>query len=252
MKSYPTSVQLYSVREEAKLDFPATLKKIASMGFVAVEFAGYHNVPLKELRKILDTLSLKASSTHGALPDESNIRDIAEAAHTLGFTRHICGRGDAFFASEEECKKTAALLENAAQMLKKEGLTFGYHNHWWEFDKNFNGKLPMEVVAENAPSMFLQVDTYWVKVAGQEPSDFIKKYKARIPTLHIKDGPLNRDLPMTAVGEGKMNWKPIIEAADPATLEYLVVELDRCGTDMGEAVKKSISYLVKQGYGRSR
>ena len=39
MKKYPISVQLYSVRDLVKNDFPGMLKKIADMGYVGVEFA---------------------------------------------------------------------------------------------------------------------------------------------------------------------------------------------------------------------
>ena len=43
------------------------------------------------------------------------------------------------------------------------------------------------------------------------------------------------------VGDGKMDFPPIVAAADHA--ELLVVELDQCGTDMVEAVAKSYKYL---------
>mgnify|MGYP000694691351 CR=1 FL=1 len=43
--------------------------------------------------------------------------------------------------------------------------------------------------------------------------------------LHIKDGPGKVGEPMTAVGQGVIDWKPVIDAAAPTT-EWLVVELD--------------------------
>ncbi len=51
----------------------------------------------------------------------------------------------------------------------------------------------------------------------------------------------------TAVGSGKLDMPAIIGAADPSVLEWLVVELDNCDTDMLQAVKQSYRYLVSSG-----
>ena len=54
---------------------------------------------------------------------------------------------------------------------------------------------------------------------------------------------------MTAVGEGKMDVPAIVAAGEGST-EWLIVELDRCATDMMEAVEKSYTYLVGKGLAR--
>ena len=58
---------------------------------------------------------------------------------------------------------------------------------------------------------------------------------------------MTKDDPMTAVGAGKMAG-PVAEilAASPS-VEWKVVELDACATDMMEAVADSISWLTSQG-----
>jgi hypothetical protein len=38
-----------------------------------------------------------------------------------------------------------------------------------------------------------------------------------------------------------------VAAADPNVLKWLVVELDRCATDMTEAVRGSYQYLTSNG-----
>jgi sugar phosphate isomerase/epimerase len=65
----------------------------------------------------------------------------------------------------------------------------------------------------------------------------------RAPLLHIKDGPLDSEKDMQAIGEGAMDIPPIIEASH-GTCDWLIVELDRCGSDMMEAVENSYDYLV--------
>ncbi len=76
----------------------------------------------------------------------------------------------------------------------------------------------------------------------------VSEYKARLPLLHIKDGMLEEGSHVhTAVGSGKLDMPAIIGAADPSVLEWLVVELDNCDTDMLQAVKQSYRYLVSSG-----
>ena len=55
---------------------------------------------------------------------------------------------------------------------------------------------------------------------------------------------------MTAVGTGVMRFDEIIPVAGSA--EWLVVELDRCATDMLTAVSQSITWLTENGMGRGR
>ena len=70
------------------------------------------------------------------------------------------------------------------------------------------------------------------------------RVKDRAPLLHIKDGPLEQGTAHVALGDGKMDIAGIIAAADPDVLEWNVVELDDCDTDMMTAVERSYRYLV--------
>jgi sugar phosphate isomerase/epimerase len=249
MKKYPVSIQLYSVRDFINNDFPGMLKKIAAMGYVGVEPAGLHGMAPKDVRKVLDDLGLKVSSIHGQLPTAENVSQIVDEAGILGYTMHISGFGPDQMATEASTLKAAEQFQKAAELLKPHGIRYGFHNHWWEFDKKFNGRTPYELLLANAPGAFSELDTYWCAVGGDDPVKVIKANAKRLPVLHIKDGPLDRNQNMTAVGDGKMDWKAVIGAADESTLEWLVVELDRCSTDMLEAVGKSVKYLASAGFG---
>jgi len=251
MKPIPISVQLYSLREEAKSDFAGVLKKVADMGYVGVEPAGLHGMKPEEVRKILDDLGLVASSTHGPFPNEKNVSEIVDTAKALGHTRHIAGFGPKDCETLETTLEAAKRAQAAAGLLDGTGITFGLHNHWWEFDKRFDGKLPHEVIMENAPGAFAQIDTYWVAVGGADAAEVVKNLGPRAPLLHIKDGPKNREAAMTAVGAGAMDWTPVIDAAQ-GSAEWLVVELDRCDTDMATAVAESYEYLTSKGFAKGR
>jgi len=251
MKPIPISVQLYSVREQAAKDFPTVLAGIAAMGYVGVEFAGFHDMAVKDVKILLDKLGLVTSSIHGPMPTEANAEEIIRTARTLGFTRHISGFGPTEFATKETTLAAAATAQKAALLLKGSGVSFGIHNHDWEFDKKLDGNYPHEMFMAAAPDVFAQIDTYWVKTGGADPAAIVKKCGSRAPLLHIKDGPCKRGAPMTAVGAGVMDWKAVIGAAADST-EWLVVELDECATDMMDAVEQSYRHLVGNGFARGR
>ena len=251
MKPIPISVQLYSLREEAKSDFAGVLKKVADMGYIGVEPAGLHGMKPEEVRKVLDDLGLVASSTHGPFPNKENVNEIVDTAKALGYTRHIAGVGPKDCETLETTLEAAKRAQAAAELLDGTGITFGLHNHWWEFDKDFDGKTPNEVIMENAPGVFAQIDTYWVAVGGADAAKVVKRLGARAPSLHIKDGLKNREEAQTAVGAGAMDWAPVMEAAE-GSVEWLVVELDRCDTDMAMAVAESYTYLTSNGFAKGR
>jgi len=131
-------------------------------------------------------------------------------------------------------------------------MSFACHNHNFEFDHQFDGLTPHELMMQEAPGLLAELDTYWIKVGGVSPAAMIRKYGARVPLLHIKDGPADSPKsPMTAVGAGTMNWAEVFSAVTTHT-EWLIVEIDRCSTDMWTAVADSCRYLVDNGYAKGR
>ena len=73
----------------------------------------------------------------------------------------------------------------------------------------------------------------------------VQEFGARAPLLHIKDGPAVKSEAMVAVGDGSLDFPAIIQAAADHS-EWLIVELDRCNSDMFEAVARSYRYLSQK------
>ena len=251
MKPAPISIQLYTVREAAAQDPVGTITKVAEAGYTGVELAGMYGMTAKDFRALLDQLGLVASSTHGALPTVENLEEVVDDAKTIGYKYHISGWGPPEFATVATIVEHAKLAQKAALLLKPYGIKFGIHNHWWEFDHQIAGLYAHELFMAYAPDVFAEVDTYWTQVAGACAITAVAKLGCRAPLLHIKDGPGVKEQAMTAVGKGKMNWPAIVGAAS-ANLQWMVVELDSCDTDMMEAVYDSYAYLVGNGLATGR
>jgi sugar phosphate isomerase/epimerase len=248
----PISVQLYSVRDIAAEDFPATLKKIADIGFVGVEFAGLHDMCPCEVKKIIDDLGMVASSSHLGMPTPETVSEMIDTAGVLGYKYLITGFGPPDFETADKVKETAAKFQAGAALLAGTGLTLGMHNHWWEFSQKIDGRYAYDLVLEEAPDLASELDVYWSTYGGADTPAVVATNKARIPLLHVKDGCLCLNHPHTAVGKGRVDFANIIAAACPSTLEWLIVELDSCATDMLEAVADSYKYLVGSGMAEGR
>lgn len=248
----PIALQLYSVREQAAKDFPGTLRKVAAMGYAGVEFAGLHGMAAGDVARLMAELGLKAAGAHSPMPAKDNIGQLAAEARALGYKRIITGFGPQDMKTKKGVLACADKFRAACAVAAPLGLSVCMHNHWWEFSQKFNRQTAYEMIMQAVPELMSELDVYWSTKGGAKTPAVVKKWAARIPLLHIKDGDLGDDHVMTAVGQGKVDMRPIIAAADENALEWLVVELDACKTDMLEAVAASCRFLVDNqlGYGR--
>jgi sugar phosphate isomerase/epimerase len=248
----PISVQLYTVRDLAKQDFPGALERIAEIGYIGVEFAGLHGVPPAELAAILKKLDLRVSSAHVGMPTADNIDALVEEAQVLGYRHLISGGSPDDVSSAEKLAAFAGRCARGVELAAAHGLTFGLHNHWWEFDHLIDGRTPFEQLFASVPGLMSELDVYWCEVGGHSAADMVRKHGANLPLLHIKDGPVDPRTPHTAVGSGRLDMPAIVKPANPAMLQWLIVELDDCATDMMEAVAESYRYLTSTGLAAGR
>ena len=145
--------------------------------------------------------------------------------------------------TEEDIAATARKLNAAAEQAAEHGLRVGYHNHWWEIERDFDGRHGLEVLAEHlAPEVVLEVDTYWAVVGGADVPALLGRLGDRVVALHIKDGDGTRDTKkQVPLGSGSIPIWDFV-AAKPDALR--VVELDDSEVDMVDAVGQSYAYIT--------
>ena len=157
----------------------------------------------------------------------------------------------------------------AKAVAKKLGMTLLYHNHDFEFLK-IDGKYALDVLYDSVPAELLQteLDTCWVNVGGEVPADYLLKYAGRAPVVHLKDfvgeksenmyeligiekkaEPTSQKFELRPVGSGKQNFPAILDAAEKAGSEWIVVEQDNpsMGLSPMECARKSREYLKTIG-----
>lgn len=243
----PIALQLYTLREQAKTDYRAVLKRVADIGYKGVEPAGFYNLTPAQFRKEIEDLGMTICSSHGPWAKPDNLQQVIEVCGSLGLDLAATGYGRNEFATLDAIKRTADMVNGMADTLAKSGLRLFLHNHDHEFAM-VEGRLAYDWFSELAPKALFELDIYWAANFGaNDPAEQVRKFKGRVPLLHVKDGPLVKGEPMTAVGQGKVNIPAAIAAADQSLLRWLIVELDACKTDMVKAVEDSYNYMTGNG-----
>jgi sugar phosphate isomerase/epimerase len=244
--SSPPAVQLYTVREQLAGGRPAVLAQIAAFGYGAVEPYDVRTDPGR-LRTELDEAGLTACSVHGQVLGDDDAEGVFAGTAMVGAdTVIVPWVPPARFASADGIAALAKELNEAAARAAGHGLRVGYHNHDFEMSPVIGGRPGLELLADALDdSVILEVDTYWAAVGGQDVPTLLGRLGDRVRYLHVKDGPVTRDDPMTAVGSGRMPVADILAACPSA--EWHVVELDACATDMITAVGDSLAWLARNG-----
>lgn len=273
MKTLPVAVQVYSVRDDAERDFKGTMQKIKDMGYDGVELAGLYGMKPAEVKAILEEVGLVPLSAHVPFQElEADIEGTVAQYKEIGM-QYIAIP----YLMEEDRPGTEKFLKNIetfkkiGEACKKVGITLLYHNHDFEFVKMPNGQYALDYIYTEIPADLLQteLDICWVKVAGEEPVDYIKKYAGRAPVVHLKDfykegKPANMyeligietekkeetgKFEFRPVGHGMQNIPPVLDPALEAGSKWVVVEQDQSyDTPALEAVKMSRDYLKGLGW----
>jgi len=249
----PIAVQLYSLREEAAKDFPGVLARLGEIGYVGVEPAGLHNLTAEQFTKCVDDAGLVVCSAHGDLPKGDNVNAILDHQEAIGSKDLVVAfLPPDLFGDRAGVEEVAEDLNAALEHVRARDMRLGYHNHFWEFSSQIEGRSAHALLFELLePEIFAEVDLYWAKVGGADPAAVLSSLGPRARFLHVKDGPADSPKSsMTAVGSGAMDFGPILEAGSAA--EWHIVELDRCETDMFEAISESHRHLVGSGLSRGR
>jgi sugar phosphate isomerase/epimerase len=257
-------VQLYTVRGTLMKDSDHVLKTIADIGYKEIE--GQGRVDLIALTPKIKDLGMTPVSCHVETPlitgDWDKYRgmtplpleDAIESVKKIGvqyFTMAYIqpqARGDLDFY-----KKTADSMNHAGELCKKAGLQFAYHNHAFEFGGK-EGERPIDIFHERLDKKLvaLEMDIFWVSVAGNDPVEMLKKWKGRVALLHLKDKEKGTPVQYTEsvqksafkeVGSGVVDIPAVLKAAPAAGVKHYFVEQDQAPGDPLDSLRKSFEYI---------
>lgn len=260
LKRSNLGVELYTVRELLPKDPAGVLKQIKEMGYAEVEATDYGNSD--EVWKALSSSGLKPASVHMSPMQLDKPASDTEAKmaqfKSLGFRYvvfpyvmpNLRGGADVY-------KTLAGKLDKAGASAKKHGLQLCYHNHAFEFEE-MNGTSPLKLLLEGTEKdhLALEMDIFWVSVAGHNPVELLKTYSGRVPLLHVKDKAkgllaqpqFNEKVPKEAfkeAGNGSIDIPAVLKAANAAGVKHYFVEQDQT-PDAIASLRQSYTYLSRQ------
>ncbi|GAB4413062.1 MAG: sugar phosphate isomerase/epimerase [Bryobacter sp.] len=249
--------QLYTLRSIIDAQPLDTLRALEGQGYREAE------VIRGNMAKIWDALKqtqLKPVSLHVDTSyftrDIDKLNPTLEDAKAKGFTYVVCP----YIAPQDRggvdvIKRLADTLNTTGERAKAAGLQLAYHNHAFEFEPVAGTPdTLLDVLMKNTDAKLvgLELDVMWSQVAGVDPVSIFRKYKGRIPLVHLKNvmalpkPQYNERVPREAfkeVGEGVINMASVLKAAAAAGAKHYFVEQDQTPGNPLDSLKKSADYL---------
>lgn len=260
-----------------------TLKKVSELGYNAVEISQIPMTPenVAEIKRAKDELGMEIASLSCVVEDEgSGGNDDLETkfdkivADCKELDVDLLRIGMLPFRNMKNLDTVLEFTRKAneyASKLKEEGINLYYHNHHVEFRK-YDGKFLLDIIAEECPELGFEIDLHWVQRGGANPIDVLNKHAGRTELVHLKDyriGEISDDafeslengdtmsfysaftntIEFAELGQGSMDYKPIIETALDTGVRYLLVEQDMLyGRDPFDCLADSRVHLIELGY----
>jgi sugar phosphate isomerase/epimerase len=269
-------VQLYTVRNQVLNEPSATLQAIADIGYREVEMLRNQ---VKTLAPLLKGVNLTPVSLHFETPlltgnwtawqhaDMPPLEAGATYEGCVSLARDYGFRYIVFnYLSPEErleldfYQSLADKLNAAAYKANAAGLQFCYHNHDFEFQPKRGGR-PIDVLLKHLdPKLIrLEVDTFWVSMAGVNAAEFLREHADRVELVHLKDRakgtPIHYDIATVPndtyreLGSGDLPLRDILEAVSLTNARHLFVEQD-FSKDPIASLRQSYAYLKRSQYVR--
>lgn len=240
-------VQLYMLRDLLAKDLEGTLAAIARIGIRHVEFAGYYDRSPAQWRDLLRSNDLTAVGAHGLYPDMSDdqVARAIEAGAGIGLQWLIAAvprlpgltlpiteesfRAATHRITADDLKATADRFNRIGERVKAAGMRFAYHSHGFDF-RRYDGRYGLDLILDQTdPALVaLELDIGNTIAAGADPTPYLGS--KRLALAHVKDwkGPYAPSLdtfpPSVPIGEGTIDWRPILAALKRARLSYVFIE----------------------------
>lgn len=252
MKLNQVALITYTIRDFIKTpeDFRESMRKLAAIGYQAVQISGMsHDVlPPEEIAAICAENGLTICATH-----EPSDMILNEPEKIIARLKALGCRYTAYpfptgydLSQEKDLATLIQKLDAAGAAFREAGLVLTYHNHANEFVR-CGGEIALRRIYNETDPQNLQgeLDTYWVQLGGGNPAAWCESLPGRLPLLHLKDVKIhevNKPI-MAEIGQGNLDFKPIIKAAEQAGCEWFIVEQDVCPGDPFDSLKLSFDYI---------
>lgn len=255
---------LYTVRDSMMKNTRATLQKVADAGYVNIEPSIYdkgkfYNLSTTDFKALLTELKLNPISTHQGTVNFENIDQQIADVKAVGFKYFVIpvppmglfyyDVANKKMAMKGGAKNLAEILNKLGAKCKAAGLQLLYHNHDFEFSKDEDDNVVYDYLLTHCdPSIVnFEMDLFWITKAGQDPVSYFNRFPGRFKIWHVKD--MDEQGRFTPVGNGKIDFKRILQYKKKAGMKFYYVEQDACFNETPfEAIQISHKGLATIGF----
>ncbi|UOY08278.1 sugar phosphate isomerase/epimerase [Muricauda sp. SCSIO 64092] len=215
--NFNVGIQLFTIPGLVDKDLSGTLETLGEIGYREIEFYGpypfsaeiaqkqwagmkkmlnlqndaFFGLSAKETSRVLNRNNLECPSMHtDIITLRTNMDSLLKGVSifepkylVLPAIIDINARKD-----KEAYLRLAEEFNGFGRKMSGYGMKFVYHNHGYEH-ANLDGEMGLDILIKNTDPKYVQfeLDIFWMKAAGAEPIDYLKKYPERFKMLHLKD-----------------------------------------------------------------
>ena len=243
-------LQLYSLRDAARVDLARTLADIAAIGYREVELLDSmrnFGMPAARLRQVLDGLRLRAPSTHISTEALDDLPRLVGEAQTLGHAYVVVASLplEPATATMDAYRRWADRLNTAGETLRRSGLWLAFHNEQEVFAE-INDQVPYDVLVERTDPAHvrLQLDTGNAAMGGRDPLPYMERYADRYWLFHLKDAMRLGATHDAELGTGIVNLRRLLARTGPLTDRHVYVEQESYPGTPIDSVRRDYAYLA--------
>jgi len=242
-------IQLSSVKAymQTAADVRASLRKFAETGYrtAQIQWTGA-SVTAAEMASALRETGITAVSvqdyTHAVLADAEYYLRLADAC---GFSDITISGIPAEEMTPDGILRFAERIAPLHRRLISEGRTLSFHPRWQELS-DVEGEIALlRLLAASEPSLRVLPDVNHIIRSGLAPAVFLRSLAGRADMLHCKDSvdAAREKSHLTVVGQGCVDWAPILAAAEESGIRYAFTEQESWDSDAFECLAAGGQYL---------
>jgi sugar phosphate isomerase/epimerase len=228
-------------------DFAGTLRRVAAMGYPAVEGGHYRTIETGAMKALLDETGLQMPAVLFGLPAlEADLDAEIDYCRAIGASYLVLSWVHPAQLAGDVLPALARRLNEFGHRCRERGLVFGYHNHDFEFARADGRYLLDQLLDATDPALVvLELDVYWAAYAGGDPATYLRQRAGRVPLVHLKD--MAPDRSFAEVGDGMLDLPGIFTAAEEGGVRWYIVEHDRPSVPSLESARRSLQNLRGMG-----
>ena len=254
-------LNLFSIRNLIKTEdnFLQTALELSNMGYTSMQYSGGEYDP-DRISRVSKSSGLPVVLTHVPYDRIINETEQLMSEHEK-FDCKCIGLGalnSQLLMDESSFKSAIESLDKAAEKMASNGFRFCYHHHAFEFFKLSNKETAFDYMLKNSSNINFTMDTYWLQYGGADVLSTLQRTGNRVAFIHLKDymvgvtqredGKYKFDPTFAPVGDGNIDFAPIVEFGKKVNVVDFLVEQDNAALlpNTLEQVKRSIEYIKKE------